>query len=59
MRADDGRLVGTGAYIARLHLKVVVGKKTASNITRDLLWGVRRGGNNGINLGDILNEKKK
>ena len=59
MRADDGRLVGTGAYIARLHLKVVVGKKTATNITRDLLWGVRRGGNNGINLGDILNEKKK
>ena len=59
MRADDGRLVGTGAYIARLHLKVIVGKKTATNITRDLLWGVRRGGNNGINLGDILNEKKK
>ncbi|MBR6423623.1 MAG: hypothetical protein IKS47_02945, partial [Bacteroidales bacterium] len=46
MRADDGRLVGTGAYIARLHVKIMVGKKTASDITRDLLWGVRRGSEN-------------
>ena len=59
MRADDGRLVGTGAYIARLHVKVIVGRKTVSNLTRDLLWGVRRGANNGINLGDILSEDKK
>ena len=59
MRADDGRLVGTGAYIARLHVKVIVGRKTVTNITRDLMWGVRRGSNNGINLGDILDEKKK
>ena len=61
MRADDGRLVGTGAYIARLHVKVMVGRRTASNITRDLLWGVRRGGKNAINLGDVLNgnDKKK
>ncbi len=59
MRADDGRLVGTGAYIARLHVKVMVGHRTVSNITRDLMWGVRRGSTNGINLGDILNEKKK
>ena len=46
MRADDGRLVGTGAYIARLHVKIMVGKKTASDITRDLMWGVRRGSEN-------------
>ena len=59
MRADDGRLVGTGAYIARLHVKVIVGRKMVTNITRDLMWGVRRGSNNGINLGDILDEKKK
>jgi hypothetical protein len=58
MRADDGRLVGTGAYIARLHVKVMVGKKTASDITRDLLWGVRRGANNGINLGDVLSNSR-
>lgn len=48
MRASDGRLAGTGVYIARLHMKVVVGKKTVSDITRDLLWGVRRGGKNEI-----------
>ena len=61
MRDDNGRLVGTGAYIARLHVKVMIGKKTASDITRDLLWGVRRGGKNAINLGDILSgiDKKK
>ena len=61
MRADDGRLAGTGVYIARLHMKIIVGKKTASNITRDLLWGVRRGGKNQIDLGSMLpkNSSKK
>lgn len=63
MRADDGRLAGTGVYIARLHMKVMVGKKTATDITRDLLWGVRRGGKNTLDLGAILkdgdNNKKK
>jgi fibro-slime domain-containing protein len=43
MRDDNGRLVGTGAYIARLHVKVMVGRHTVTNITRDLMWGVRRG----------------
>ena len=57
MRADDGRLVGTGAYIARIHVKIMVGKKTASDITRDLLWGVRRGSTKGIDLGATLNGK--
>ena len=59
MRADDGRLVGTGAYIARVHVKVMIGKKTASDITRDLLWGVRRGGKNAIDLGAMLKESKR
>jgi hypothetical protein len=40
-------------------VKVIVGRKMVSNLTRDLLWGVRRGGNNGINLGDILSDNKK
>ena len=59
MRADDGRLVGTGVYIARLHVKIIIGKVTASDITRDLLWGVRRGGKNAIDLGAILKDESK
>ena len=57
MRDDNNRLVGTGVYIARLHMKVLVGKKTVTNITRDLLWGVRRGSLNGIDLGAALKGK--
>ena len=57
MRDDNNRLVGTGVYIARLHMKVMVGKKNVSDITRDLLWGVRRGGKNGIDLGAALKGK--
>ena len=57
MRDDRDRLVGTGVYIARLHMKVLVGKKTVTNITRDLLWGVRRGSKNGIDLGAALKGK--
>ena len=57
MRADNGRLAGTGVYIARLHMKVVVGTKTVTDITRDLLWGVRRGGKNEIDLGAALKGK--
>jgi hypothetical protein len=59
MRSDNGRLAGTGVYIARLHMKIIVGKKTASNITRDLLWGVRRGGKNEIDLGSMLPKSSK
>lgn len=59
MRSDNGRYAGTGVYIARLHMKIIVGKKTASDITRDLLWGVRRGSKNGIDLGEMLNSSKK
>ena len=43
MRGDDGRLVGTGVYIARLQLKLYVGGKKKMDQTRDKLWGVRRG----------------
>ena len=59
MRADDGRLAATGVYIARLHMKIVIGKATVSDITRDLLWGVRRGGKNAIDLGAILKDQTK
>ena len=57
MRDDHDRLVGTGVYIARLHMKVLVGKKTVTDITRDLLWGVRRGSKNEIDLGAALKGK--
>ena len=59
MRSDNGRYAGTGVYIARLHMKIIVGKKTASDITRDLLWGVRRGSKNEIDLGSMLPKSSK
>lgn len=43
MRATNGRIAGTGVYIARLELKVTVNGKSISNQTRDFLWGVRHG----------------
>ena len=43
MRGDDGRLAGTGVYIARLQIKLHVGGKKRMDQTRDKLWGVRRG----------------
>lgn len=58
MRADDGRLAATGVYIARLHVKIKVGHKVVSNITRDLLWGVRRGQVNEIDVGEIVDESQ-
>lgn len=58
MRADDGRLAATGVYIARLHVKIKVGRKVVSNLTRDLLWGVRRGQANKIDLGEIVDESQ-
>lgn len=45
MRDNQGRLVGTGAYIARLEVKVKVNGKVVLEQTRDKLWGVRRGKN--------------
>lgn len=50
MRSDSGRLVGTGVYIARLELKLVVNGKTTMHRTRDNLWGVRRGNTKQLGL---------
>ncbi|MCQ2098240.1 MAG: fibro-slime domain-containing protein [Fibrobacter sp.] len=50
MRADDGRVVGTGVYIARLQIKIMVNGKTTLDQTRDKLMGVRRGQLNGLKL---------
>lgn len=41
-RASSGRLVGTGAYIAHLSLKVRAGNKTVSGADEKSVWGVRR-----------------
>lgn len=43
MRSKDGRLVGTGIYIARLEILVRVNTKEITNRTQDFLWGVRHG----------------
>ena len=43
MRSKNGRLVGTGVYIARLEVKIVVDGKNTVHRTHDYLWGVRRG----------------
>lgn len=51
MRADNGRLVSTGVYIARLEYRIKVGSKTVVNRTQDFLWGVRRGKANALDLG--------
>ena len=50
MRGSDGRVVGTGVYIARLQIKVIVSGKKKLDQTRDKLWGVRRGK---VNLLDL------
>lgn len=43
MRAESGRLVGSGVYIARLQFKVRVNGKKLADRTQDFLWGVRHG----------------
>lgn len=48
MRSDKGRLVGTGVYISRLELKIIVNNKTTMHQTYDQLWGVRRNKTSGI-----------
>jgi hypothetical protein len=48
MRSTEGRLVGTGVYIARLMYKIRVGWKTKVNRTQDFLWGVRHGKTKGF-----------
>lgn len=51
MRSENGKLAGTGVYIARLEVKVSVNSKVITDRTQDFLWGVRRGKVNAIDLG--------
>lgn len=48
MRSDKGRLVGTGVYIGRVHIKIFSGKKTISRKARDYMWGIKRVKNNPV-----------
>jgi hypothetical protein len=50
MRSTEGRLVGTGVYIARLMYKIKVGWKVKVNRTQDFLWGVRHGRTKGFEI---------
>lgn len=43
MRDDNGRLVATGIYIARLEIKIKINGKVTTEQVRDKLMGVRRG----------------
>lgn len=45
MRDDNGRLVATGIYIARLEIKIKINGKVTTEQVRDKLMGVRRGKN--------------
>lgn len=42
MRSAEGRLVGTGAYIARLDVQVKVGRRVVVKNRTESVWGVRR-----------------
>ena len=64
MKSKNGKLVGTGVYVARLEFKVTLDGETVKESTRDFLWGVRRGKMNGITLdptdnGSSTKKKKK
>ena len=50
MRSNEGRLVGTGVYIARLMYRIKVGWKVKVNRTQDFLWGVRHGKTKGFEI---------
>jgi len=50
MRSSEGRLVGTGVYIARLKYKITVGWEVKVNRTQDFLWGVRHGRTQGFDI---------
>ena len=43
MRSKDGRLAGTGVYIARLEIRLIVNGKRITKRTQDFLWGFRHG----------------
>lgn len=44
MRSTSGRLVGTGVYIARLEIRLIVNGKKITKRTQDFLWGFRHPG---------------
>ena len=50
MKSKEGRMVGTGVYIARLSYKIFIGNKVVVNRTQDFLWGVRHGRTQGFEL---------
>lgn len=50
MKSNEGRLVGTGVYIARLKYKITVGWEVKVNRTQDFLWGVRHGRTSGFEI---------
>ena len=50
-RANSGRLVATGVYIARLKIRVKINSKTITDRTQDFLWGFRRGKVSAFELG--------
>ena len=50
MKSKEGRLVGTGVYIARLSYKIKVGHRVVVNRTQDFLWGVRHGKTKGFDI---------
>ena len=43
MRSKEGRLAGTGVYIARLEISLIVNGKRITKRTQDFLWGFRHG----------------
>ena len=43
MRSKEGRLAGTGVYIARLEIRLIVNGKKITKRTQDFLWGFRHG----------------
>ena len=43
MRSNKGRLAGTGVYIARLEIRLIVNGKRITKRTQDFLWGFRHG----------------
>ena len=43
MRSKEGRLAGTGVYIARLEIRLIVNGKRITKRTQDFLWGFRHG----------------
>jgi hypothetical protein len=50
MKSKNGRLVGTGVYIARLTYKIRIGNRVIVDRTQDFLWGVRHGKTKGFEI---------